>query len=170
MSGPDKLLKSKDRLKEFESILDNFLSTVGLNRTMFQLDSPSTYTHPSEDELRQLTEGECSIWAFKLVQYAAYIQQELNRNSSRKKWAEGELGLILANHWKDFSSDGDDKWLKYDVVRSKIVNGNSAAQALYEIIKHAECRVTELTGVSDRLCELATILRNFAFSKRKRQE
>lgn len=150
-----------DKLKDFEKILDEYTNGIGLSSIRYNNECEQII-FMSQKELESLTPQECNVNAFTLSQYALYIKKEYNRNYTRKKWAERHLDLIVASQASSY-----DKYTKYDVIRSNIINSDTAAGTLHNIILHAESRCSELEGLHFNIESMAEKISKLSYSNRR---
>jgi hypothetical protein len=94
------------------------------------------------------------------------LQKEKNRHSIRVDWANGELDLLIAREAGNYGMDGGKSFIKYELLRSRIVIADSAAQALYQIVKHARARVTEIDQMSYQMNIMSKALIELQQTKR----
>lgn len=153
----------KDQLKDYEAILDKYLNSIGADK--FSYDNiVLSVINMDYAQLSKLTNEECREYRFLLLQYVLFLQKEFNRNLSRKRWAEAHLDQIVARQQTNYQ----DKYMKYEAVRNKIISGDSSAQVLNLMIIHADGRLNELSGLSDRISDLSRALGDMAFRKQEK--
>jgi len=160
MTGDKK--SSQDKLKLFEKILDEYISTTGLPHIVRNSEVEGVLSL-TRDELKGMTAEDCGINSFLLQQYATYIQKEHNRNNVRVQWATRELSLIVATQESRFRT-GD--YMKYELLLNKIICGDIAAAALSKIVKYASARATELDQLSSKIGMMGRALIELQQTKR----
>lgn len=162
MSGENK--SSKDRLAEFEQILNEYTQGIGINGIQYNAEVNDVLSLTRE-QLRGMHPEDCGELAFILSQYAVFIQKEQNRQRARVDWAEREISYLIALEQSKYYG-GDTKYVKYDLLRATIIKGNSAAQALDNIVRHAKARHVELDKVSSNINLMSKALIELQQTKR----
>jgi len=163
MSGDAK--SAKDRLKEFEALLNEYTQKIGTYGIVYPQDV-TIILQLTKDHLRGMSPEDLGEDAFILSQYGLYLQKEKNRHSIRVDWANGELDLLIAREAGNYGMDGGKSFIKYELLRSRIVIADSAAQALYQIVKHARARVTEIDQMSYQMNIMSKALIELQQTKR----
>lgn len=155
MSGEQK--SSGDRLKEFEQVLDQYETSIGLKSIKYNAEVNACMSL-TRAEVNAMTVQECTVYNLILTQYSAYLQMEYNRNKTRNEWATRELDLIVAQDASKYGYGDEKNFVKYELVKSKIILANAGAKALYGIIKHAAARAQELEQMSTKVSMIARAL------------
>ncbi len=163
MSGENKSQKFEERLEEFHKVLKQYTDGIGLNNIFYNSDV-EVFLKLRKKQLQGLSIEDCSEGAYLLSQYSLFLQKELNKQKVRIMWANKHLDRIVANH--ELSSN---TYIKYDLLRQKVVNGDSAASALNGIIVHATARATEVEGLMVNISQMAKYLSQLEFIKRNRK-
>lgn len=166
MAGENNSKDTATRLKEYEKVLDDYLQNIGVGSIQFNAEVEDVLTM-TQIELRGLSPEDLGEKAYVLAQYSAYIRKEYNRNNTRLQWAEHDLRLLIAKEYGNYKSS--DEYIKYDLVVTRIVNANSVARALYDIIKHARSRVNELEGLSSAINTMSKVIMELQQTKRYRR-
>lgn len=146
-------LTVQQKLVEAEKILDDYSKSIGTTALKFN-NEVETILGLKIDELRRFNEEECGLNAYCLAQYATFIQKEVNRHSAKLKWANHNLDIVVAK----VSTNYGDKFTKWEVKRSLVVNDNEFAKALNKIVLEATLRVEELSFISSRIDKMSQIL------------
>lgn len=94
--------------------------------------------------------------------YSAFLQKEVNRHSSRLKWANHNLNIIIGKVYNNYG----DKWVKFDERKMLIINDNEVAKSLNKIILDSSLRLEELAFISTRVGTMSTILVELQKTKR----
>lgn len=139
-----------DRLKEFEAILDEYETKIGLGGIRFNHEVEECLTL-TRSQINAMTIQECSVFGLMIAQYSAFLQMQYNRQKTRMDWATRELDLIIAKDASKYGYGDDKNFVKYDVVKSKVIVANEAARILSNIIKHAAARAQELEQMSTKI-------------------
>lgn len=147
-------MKTKKEEMDFrENILDEYEIKVGLPA----ISSPGEekelqeYLTMSRDVIEKITPDRSRSIAIRLSQFSFYIQRLSNREHGRVTWAKNELNLIVAKSLGDI-----DKYTKAEHKVALIIQENSAAKALNDILIYAQQRV-------DRLNELANGIKSLSY-------
>lgn len=154
----------KDELKKFESTLDHYHTTIGLDKIIYNDDVDSILLM-SYDQLKNLDKQGCDEYAFLLTQYSLVISKEYNRNKVRVFWANDKLNRMLARYQDKYIGD---RMVKYEIMRAMLINNDTAAEELNSIIMHATARMTELENITNSIDNLSRILHSIGRSNEKR--
>lgn len=164
MSGEQK--SSGDRLKDFEKVLNEYETGIGLGAIKYNAEVNACMSL-TRAEINAMTPQECTVYNLILTQYSAFLQMEYNRNKTRNEWASRELDLIVAQEASKYGYGDDKNFVKYELVKSKIILANAGARALYGIIKHASARAQELEQMSTKIAMIARALFDIRMMKVK---
>lgn len=154
-------LSVEERLEKFERVISDYSNSVGLDKIIYNKEVDEVLYY-SESQIKNLDREGCKEKAFLLSQYAATLQRETNKQNIRLNWAEKELDRLVAKLYSNYSSSTYDK---YEVVKGRILNGDSTAAALYTIIQNADARKTELTSMAYRVESMGAILKSLGDSR-----
>ena len=159
MSGENKSFK--DRLKEYEAVLDQYTVKIGIAHIMYNTEANEIMLYDA-DMLRGMSHEQCGEGAFILSNYATFIQMEYNRHKARVRWANTELMRIIAGTGDRYG----DSYTKFELRKANCMNDDSSAQVLGSIIKHAEGRAIQLEGICDGIRDMARYLNSLQQTKR----
>ncbi len=167
MSGEIK--SAKDRLADFEKILNDYTAGIGLSRIQHNPEVGQIFTLTRE-ELRGMDPEDCGECAVILSLYSSYIQTEQNRQQVRVDWAERELSHLIAREKDNYGFGGDKgKFTKYELLKSTIVVHDGAAKLLDQIITHARARAMTLDKISVNINLVSKSLIELQQTKRYRK-
>lgn len=153
----------KSRLSSFEQTIDDYI-----NRFLPPQKPPDDIDKilsMSNDELARLSSEACMEYAVILAKYALYLQREINRHKSRLIWAEHNLNALIASEYDNYA---DDKFVKYDLVKSRICTSVDAARELNNMILHARCRIQELDQLSYKVSLISKTISSLGYEKNAR--
>ena len=102
------------------------------------------------DIIEGLSVEQCGSAAYRLNQYAFYIQREFNRETSRIRWAKAQLNLAVSDNLGTYSN-----LYNHEAKIVAATKENLYATALADIIRYAEQRVDRLTYLSNGIRNLA---------------
>ena len=148
-----KMLKtSKEELKYWDDILDEYEQSIGFNS--YKEDAlPATelneYLTMSRDVIEKLTPEDCAQIAYRLGQFSFHIQRTINREIARYNWTEETLKDLIADEINTYKGYG------YIEKSTQAIKHNDKAQSLNNIKKYDKQR-------SDRLSYLANSLKNLS--------
>src|SRR5687768_15883324 len=117
MSSGENESKVADKLAIKEAELNEYSKSIGLNVLKF-CNEVSPLLELKIEELRRLSEQDCGIYAYKLGQYATFLQKEINRFSAKMKWASHNLDITIGKVYHNYG----DKWIKYDERKVLVIN------------------------------------------------
>jgi len=116
----------------------------------------------TNENIKALPINDCLSYSFLLAQFSLSIQKEVNRQNAKLKWLENELSSIVA---KNFNNYGD-KYTKFEVKTSLIINDNEYAKAINEYILDSKIKIEELNFISSSANKLSEILKESAKVKK----
>lgn len=111
-------------------------------------------------ELETLSSEECLQNSYELTAHIMYLQKELSENHCRLSWCENVISWIISKEYNNF-----DPYLKYDIRRQSIINGNSFAEQVEKLRSRIQVRVSLLEGKLGDLRQMVKTLEEL--SKRK---
>ena len=155
-------LTTKERLSQFEEILNEYNNKVGLGfKPIYQPAELQKYMTLTYDEVSKLDEAECKSASYILSQYAFYLRKEINRHNVRVYWAQKHLGDLLAKEAKKF-----DNVYGYEQKLAAMCVDNEYAKAVGQILFHAKSRVMELEDVTDHITSISKVYSNMSYRSR----
>ena len=162
MSGEKQSKGYRERLSEFEKVLDEFIGNNGVGKVGYnpEIEIALNFTR---SQIEQLNAEACGEYAILAANYSLYVQKQQNRNRVRKAWAERHLDHIVAQRYANYKQEYD----KYEVVKDRISAADSDAQVLTQIILHSEARDQELDFLSRKIELLSNALSELQRTKRK---
>jgi hypothetical protein len=157
---------AKDKLAQVDKMLDDYETSIKLPilGSPGEEDELNKYLTMDRDVVERLQPQDCRGIAFRLSQFAFYVQRLHNRESARIPWAKTELGNIIA------ASPNYDKFVKYDIQIGLIIQENTYAQALQKILTYAEQRATRLNSLSYCIKNLSDILMKGSYAQSQPRE
>jgi hypothetical protein len=151
-----------ERLDDYEEVLDEYITQFGLNYVLYNKEVEQILLLTYE-QIENLDSEGCDIYSYLLSQYSLIITKEINRHKAKLFWAQKQLELIIANQASRYTAN--DKYIKYELLCSKIILADSSANALNRIMLHANGKVTQLENVSAKIDLMSRTLSNLARSK-----
>jgi len=155
---------AKEKMEKIEAVLDEYEHQCGFP----QLKSPGQekeldeYLNMDRETVEKLTpDAACSL-AYRLSQFAFYIQRLYNREKSRKTWAETELNRVIAGHIEDYS-----QYLKYEMRTAMVCRENAYATNVQNIVRYAAQRMQRLEDLSAGIQNLAGAIRSVGYVKQQ---
>ena len=162
MTNGENKSTAKQKLAKYEEILKEYTEKIGISSVALNTEVISLLSLNSSD-MESMAAEDCGIGAYILSQYALYLQQEYNRNKVRRDWADKEINLLLANNYSNYG----DQYTKWDAKKNMLIAADQHANALHQIIKHAETRISELQDTSSRISTMARYLESLQQTKRR---
>ena len=148
---------SKEELQEWDSILDEYESTIGLPKYV-SAALPETelnqYLTMSRDEIEKLTPEDCGQVAYRLAQFSFHTQRTANREQARYDWAEDTIKSIIADEINSYKGYG------YVEKSMQAIKHNEKASSLEKIRKYAKQRLNRLSYLSSSINNMSHILLN----------
>ena len=147
------LKTSKEEVKYWDDILDEYESSIGLGKYSenhnFTDNELNKYFTMSRDEIEKLSPEDCAQIAARLAQYAFFLQRTLNREIARHNWAEENIKETIADEINNYKGYG---FLEKSL---QAIKHNDKANTLNKIKRYAQQRM-------DRLSYLATSVKNLS--------
>lgn len=150
-----------DKLNSELKLLDDYNKSVGLNVIKFNNEVEKILELPLE-EIRSLSAEDLSAYGYALARYSTFLQKENNRFSSKLKWANHNLLIIIGRNGHKYG----DKWTKFEERKIMVINDNEAAQSLNKIVLEATLRLEELAFMSTRVNTMSNILLEYHKTRR----
>ncbi len=148
------------RVNILNSFLDNYDNSVGLGKIYFD-DRVQEYLTLTYEELNSYDAEECNIAAYTLERYALYLQKEINRNQAKYNWALENIVKIIGKIGNNYG----DKWTKYEMRRSMVINDNEYAEALNSLAMEMNIKITELSYITKNISSISNTLKNLSRNK-----
>jgi uncharacterized protein (UPF0335 family) len=143
---------SKEELQEWDNILDEYESTIGLPKYI-SVALPETelnqYLTMNRDEIEKLSPEDCAQISYRLGQFSFHIQRTINRELARLNWSEDNIKVVIADEINNYKG--------YGFVEKSLqaIKHNDRASSLNKIKIFAKQR-------SDRLSYLANSIKNLS--------
>jgi uncharacterized protein (UPF0335 family) len=143
---------SKEELQEWDGILDEYESTIGLPKytsTALPETELNQYLTMNRDEIEKLTPEDCAQISYRLGQFSFHIQRTINRELARLNWSEENIKGVIADEINNYKG--------YGFVEKSLqaIKHNDKASSLNKIKIFAKQR-------SDRLSYLANSIKNLS--------
>lgn len=146
-------LNAADRLKEFLSRVDIYISCENLSPTKFNPEFAIAETF-SLEQISKLTRDECFDYAYMLYQYTDHVASERSKCETALRWCENNLNSIIAHEIKDMSGE----YLKYDIKVANILKTNDLASKINDWKLSAQSRLEPLKSREYNIRRKADIL------------
>lgn len=146
---------SKEQLEEWDRILDEYESSVGLGKyesDIFPTDEMNLYFSMNRDHIEKLSPEDCLQIALRLGQFALHIQRTCNRELARYNWADETIKEVIADEINNYKG--------YGFVEKSLqaIKHNDRATSLNKIKKYAKQRSDRLSYLSGNIKNLTDIL------------
>ena len=139
---------TKEQVEQWDSVLDEYESHLGMGSYSkivgFDEEELNKYFTMSRDTIEKQTPEDCAQIAYRLGQYAFFIQRTVNREIARHNWAEETIKETIANE----------------------IN-NDKATSLNKIKKYTKQRIDRLSYLSNNIKNLSDILLSIQKTKVK---
>lgn len=143
---------SKDELKHWDDILDQYEQSLGLplyKNDLLPENELNEYLTMSRDSLEKLGPEDCAQISYRLAQFSFHIQRTINREIARYNWADESVKETIADEINNYKGYG------YVEKSGQAIKHNDKASSLNNIKKFAKQR-------SDRLSYLANCIKNLS--------
>ena len=156
---------TKEQVEEWDRVLDEYENIIGLapyiKLTGFDDDELTVYFTMKRDSVEKLTPEDCAQIAYRLGQYAFFIQRTVNREIARHNWAEETIKETIANEINNYKG--------YGFVEKSLqaIQNNDKATSLNKIKKYTKQRIDRLSYLSNNIKNLSDILLSIQKTKVK---
>lgn len=159
MSGEKESKTAKDELAKWDAILDEYEGSLSLPniKTPGTKEELEGYLSMDRSALEKLSDKDAAYIAFRLCQYAAFIQKAQNRETARVNWAKATLKDTIATAVNSF------KGYSYEERAAQAIRDNSRATSLNNIAIYAQQRSDRLSFISRSLTNLAEFLKQIVY-------
>jgi hypothetical protein len=158
MNGRISLLNTKDQVEQWDSVLDEYESSIGLpaykNLNSFNEIELNDYFAMNRDAIEKLTPDDCTQIALRLSQYALFLQRTLNREIARYNWAEETIKEVIADDINNYKGYG------YIEKAYQAIKHNDKASSLNKIKKYAKQRMDRLSYLANNIKNISDIVLN----------
>jgi hypothetical protein len=147
---------TKEQVDEWDKVLDEYESSLGLgqyNSThSFTESELNNYLNMNRDSIEKLTPEDCAQVAYRLGQYAFFIQRTLNREIARHNWSEESIKETIADEINNYKG--------YGFVEKSLqaIKHNDKAASLNKIKKYAKQRMDRLSYLANSIKNLSDIM------------
>jgi len=155
MAEKNNALTADERMEAATKILNDYEAHAGLPTPV----SPGSeeelqeYFSMSRDEIERLSAEGCASIAYRLAQYALYIQRLNNRECARLNWAKAVLSESIAKDYSNYS-----KYTKYEVRVALMAEENTYVDRIQKIINAAQLRLDRLSFLSNNIKYLSEVM------------
>ena len=160
-------MNTKEKVKEWDSILDEYEKAIGLpvyQGQQFSNDELEHYFSMDRKVLETMTPQDCGEIAYRLGQFSFHIQRSINRELARCNWAEENIKEVIADELNTYKGYG------YIEKSTQAIKHNDSANSLNKIKKYAKMRTDRLQYIANSIKNLSDILLNIQRSKLKHEQ
>lgn len=147
---------SKDELKYWDDILDEYENSIGLgiysDIHSFTEDELNLYFTMNRDAIEKLNPEDCAQISYRLAQYAFFLQRTLNREIARHNWAEENIKETIADEINNYKGYG------FMEKSLQAIKHNDKAISLNKIKKYAQQRMDRLSYLANSVKNLSDIM------------
>ncbi len=119
------------------------------------------YLTMGRDVIERLSIQDCSQIAYRLQQFAYYVQRLYNKECGIKVWAEHCINYRAS---KQFSKYNEYYW-KHDIKISHIIRQDEYLQKLNKILNYAEQRMINIQSITNSLHSLSLSMTSNKYAK-----
>ncbi|NDB60579.1 hypothetical protein EB001_19345 [bacterium] len=155
---------SKDEIKYWDDILDEYEQSIGLpiyKNDLLPESELNEYLTMNRDSLEKLNPEDCAQISYRLGQFSFHIQRTLNRELARYNWAEDLIKETIADEINNYKGYG------YVEKSGQAIKHNERALSLNNIKKFAKQRSDRLSYLANNLKNLSDILLSIQRNKVK---
>lgn len=147
---------SKDELKYWDDILDEYENSIGLgiysDSHSFTENELNLYFTMNRDAIEKLNPEDCAQISYRLAQYAFFLQRTLNREIARHNWAEENIKETIADEINNYKGYG------FMEKSLQAIKHNDKAISLNKIKKYAQQRMDRLSYLANSVKNLSDIM------------
>ncbi|NBT07572.1 MAG: hypothetical protein EBS98_02100 [Chitinophagia bacterium] len=147
---------SKDELKYWDDILDEYENSIGLGIYSdvhgFTDSELNIYFTMNRDAIEKLSPEDCAQISYRLAQYAFFLQRTLNREIARHNWAEENIKETIADEINNYKGYG------FMEKSLQAIKHNDKAVSLNKIKKYAQQRMDRLSYLANSVKNLSDIM------------
>lgn len=152
MKNGETKLSATDELKKHIDLIDSYINETNTKFSNFKEDF-LLFADMDIEKLKSMNQAEVFDAAYMLYGYAAYIQDEINKNKIALNWCNDQIEKMVAKNNESFS-----QYTKYEAKKQIIVTENSYAAKIDQMRLIAESRLQALDGKTYELKRKADIL------------
>lgn len=156
MNGRIFLQTTKEQVEQWDRILDEYESSIGLGKYSqahnFSEDELNGYFNMNRDSIEKLSPEDCAQISYRLAQYAFFLQRTLNREIARHNWAEESIKETIADEINNYKGYG---FLEKSL---QAIKHNDKALSLNKIKKYAQQRIDRLSYLANSVKNLSDII------------
>lgn len=147
---------AKEEVQYWDSVLDEYEKSLGLSKYSenhnFTETELNDYLGMNRDSIEKLTPEDCAQIAYRLAQYAFFIQRTINREQARHNWAEETTKETIADEINNYKGYG------YVEKSLQAIKHNEKATSLNKIRKYAQQRIDRLSYLANSVKNLSDII------------
>lgn len=147
---------SKEEVKYWDDILDEYEASIGLGKYSdvhnFTDSELNNYFTMSRDMVEKLSPEDCAQIAYRLAQYAFFLQRTVNREIARHNWAEEGIKESIADEINNYKGYG---FLEKSL---QAIKHNDKASTLSKIKRYAQQRIDRLSYLANNVKNLSDII------------
>lgn len=156
---------TKEEVQYWDNILDEYEKSLGLGKYSesqgFAEDELNNYFGMNRDAIEKLTPEDCAQIAYRLAQYAFFIQRTINRELARYNWADESIKEVIADELNSYKGYG------YVEKSLQAIKHNDKATGLNSIKKYAKQRVDRLSYLANNIKNLSDVIMSVQKNKVK---
>lgn len=160
MSGNQKSYL-QSQLDKFEEMMNDFDTSIGLGNLTYNPEVDAALSF-SFDQLNTMDAESCLLYAYKLEQYALFLQARHNRMRNVKNWAKNNLTLIVAKEGKNYGT----QYTKYEEKVALVCAGDSYAAEINSFLSISDCKAEELEMMANRVSNMSRTLNNLYMARK----
>lgn len=156
---------TKEEVQYWDTILDEYEKSLGLGKYSdvhnFTESELNNYFSMNRDAIEKLTPEDCAQIAYRLAQYAFFIQRTINRELARQNWADESIKEVIADEINSYKGYG------YVEKSLQAIKHNDRATGLNNIKKYAKQRVDRLSYLANNIKNLSDVIMSVQKNKVK---
>jgi len=156
---------TKEEIQYWDNILDEYETSLGLSKYSdthsFTEQELNEYFSMNRDAIEKLNPEDCAQIAYRLAQYAFFLQRTINREIARYNWADESIKEVIAPEINNYKGYG------YIEKSYQAIKQNDRASGLNSIRKYAKQRIDRLSYLANNIKNLSDVIMSVQKNKVK---
>jgi hypothetical protein len=152
---------SGEKKSYLEELMNNFNTGLGLGNLTYDPNTDAALSF-NFDQLNNMDAETALLYSALLEQYSLFIQQKYNRVKNIKNWAKSNLSIVVAKEGRNYG----DKYTKYEEKVAMVINGDSYATELNNLMLLSQSKQDELEMVSERISNVSSKLHGIYYARK----
>lgn len=153
----------KELIIEVEQSLDEFNKSIGLANITSDLEEVEPLLNMGHGEISKIDNVLAQEYSLILNRYAIFLKKLINREKTKKIWAENWLNKVVAKLENQYK--GQNEYVKQEILYARIVNADTAAADLQKIINESSLKIQECEGIEEQIQNRYKLFQSIGYKK-----